>query len=602
VRLVASLWSRGASGRLITTRANHRRELRLVGGWPVDFRSTVGSESVEHTLVDGDIVPADRVAWVLRHLGSGESLLDGLEMAGALTVESRAAHAAFRLHRGVVAPLQWPQAQWRFESHPRLRRAGIDPALLPTVAPLPALHLGSEAHVDIDGTLARLVAPGQGPLRRSSDFEHAFRSLQVDGPLSELPGIIDAAANPEAVLGALSQHLAPVVRMLWLLQAAGLVAPASTSGSDPIEAALDAALARPAPLLEVPVAPTEAPAATPSPATPSPAPASAAPASAASPAARPSRFRRSRSAKPAASKGAAAAPAPPRAGSAPPRAASAPPRAASASSTRARRPAAGAAGAQRSRGPTRQALERMVQSDFEHRMDLDLYAFLAIPDDADAETVTAALDRLVRRWRLVEVRADLTPDARRMAHELIGRAGEVQATLSDPRRRRDYDVQRGAAPRTSAGGDEGGAPASPADAAVEEARRRMEAKDFPGALRLLMQARIDAPSHPGVLAELGWASWRCRGADGGDDALDYVKLALTFDGRSERALEHLARIALDREDAPLARTALVRLTRLQPQERWPRAALKRLDAELAESGGVRSGEGGSRFWRDGGSE
>jgi hypothetical protein len=577
VRLVVSLWLRGASGRLIVTRANHQRELRLVGGWPVDFRSTVGAESIEHTLVDGDIVPADRVAWVQRHLGAGESLLDGLEMAGALTAESRAAHAAFRLHRGVVAPLQWPQAKWRFESHRRLRRAGIDPALLPTVAPLPALHLGSEAHVDIDGTLARLVAPGQGPLRRSADFDRAFRSLEVGEPLSALPDIIASAADPEAILGALSQHLAPVVRMMWLLQAAGLVTPASGGGSHPVDVALDAALAEAAPPLGQSDALAESPAPASSPAASSPA--------ASSPAAR-ARAPRS----PTASGSSRAVPAP------------APPCAAPAPSVRARRPPAGAAGNRRTRGPTRQVLERMVQSDFQHRMEVDHYAFLAIPDDADAETVTTAVGRLVRRWRLVEVRADLTPDARRMAHALIGRAGEVRATLSDAERRRTYDAQRAAAPRPSAGVDGGGPPLDPTEAAVAEAQRRMEAKDFPGALRLLTQARIDAPSHPGVLAELGWASWRCRGAKSGDDALDYVKLALTFDGRSERALEYLARIALDREDAALARTALVRLTRLQPKERWPRAALKRLEAELADSGGAASNEGGRRFWRDGASE
>ena len=107
----------------------------------------------------------------------------------------------------------------------------------------------------------------------------------------------------------------------------------------------------------------------------------------------------------------------------------------------------------------------------------------------------------------------------------------------------------------------------------------MEEGDYAKAAALLRVARQEKPSDPDVLAELGWCEWRSAGSDAQlrESAEEYIRLAVTFDSGHKRGLEYLARMAVDRKDATLARRRLRAFLAVEPDANWARIALHALD-------------------------
>jgi cytochrome c-type biogenesis protein CcmH/NrfG len=99
--------------------------------------------------------------------------------------------------------------------------------------------------------------------------------------------------------------------------------------------------------------------------------------------------------------------------------------------------------------------------------------------------------------------------------------------------------------------------------------------DFAGALPFLKKARLDNPSSPDIMAELGHVTWKLKGIKNGD-AEEFLRLALTFDAKHPLALETLARISVESDDLELAKKLLQQLVKVAPDPTWARRALGNL--------------------------
>ena len=112
----------------------------------------------------------------------------------------------------------------------------------------------------------------------------------------------------------------------------------------------------------------------------------------------------------------------------------------------------------------------------------------------------------------------------------------------------------------------------------------------------LESARRANPSDPQVLAELGWATWKARkwGSEEDKAAEEYLRLALTFDPKNTRAMEFLARIAIEKGEKDKAQQILKRILKLTKDSEWARTALLSLQkGHRSETVSRKRG-----FWRD----
>jgi cytochrome c-type biogenesis protein CcmH/NrfG len=109
-----------------------------------------------------------------------------------------------------------------------------------------------------------------------------------------------------------------------------------------------------------------------------------------------------------------------------------------------------------------------------------------------------------------------------------------------------------------------------------KARQLMDKGDFKSALSLLKKARVDDPSSPDIMADLGWATWNIQGAKNGD-AEEFLRLALTFDSNHLAGLEYLAKVLVEQSELETATILLQRLVKLNPKSQWARKALANID-------------------------
>jgi hypothetical protein len=533
--VLALLRVHGLSGRLEVRNGRHRRALSLIGGAPVHFESDVPEDELATTLVDAGLVPGDRLSWLQGRLGDGESLQGALVMSGAIDAESLARHQRDRLRIGILAPLKWGSGTWTFTGAPELLAGHIDPRLLPGVSAIEVLAAGMGTLIDLDTALAAVgtAAPAPGP-----HLDALWEELELDGPLADADVILGGRRDLMALMGELGEAARELPALLWLLQATGIATADDQSddalGIEALGHALSGA-GRGAP----PASTSRTP---------------------------PKRSRKSKNTtRKKASPGPAPSPAPARAR---------------------RRPTASGPMAAPSRSLVPESVvERMVATDHAERMVRDAYAFLDIAPDAQPETIRHASSRLGRRWRAAAKDGRLSAETRTLARALLDTCKRHRTLLLDADRRQAYDVERGFA--------EVAAQAEAADGPLAAARALMDQGKHRAAVPALERLRQERPSDPDVLADLGWATWHAKKGDAAaqESAEEFLKLALTFDGRHATAAERLARISLTGADTALARARLRRVLRLQPDAAWARQALDALSAEDEDSGG------GLRFWR-----
>ena len=572
---------RGERTGLLELRQGRRwRKVWFVGGRPVLYESNLDAEALSKTLVQAGLVAARPMAKVVKKLLPEERLEDELVSLGLVGESELVEHKRQHLERSAASGLTWSTGRWRFSDHEELS-AAIDRALLSEVNPLRSLWTEVRTQVHMEEAVGFVSDPAAGDLIGSEELEQVLGLLEVEAPLDSLSSVLAAGElGIDDLFRQLQDRTGHLVHLIWLLETVGAIGRtgrqpdptlAELAGGRFTSPAEEAVVEATGPELQVPSSPPPAPPVEP------PEPASRPAEPQPQPQARPQQER---------------------------------------SGTTPRLSSRALAN-----------LPDLLRTARKHRMSKDFYSFLDQAPDASLDKLEAAYKRLVALWRGAADTRALPDGARKDAHDLVQAALTVWRTLSDPERRKEYDkrlaegrppslqsvvsvgiTERAMSrpgspiprPLTSPGASRPGT-AAPRSARKQvgkqvRARRMVDRGEFNLALPLLQQLRLENPSDPDVMADLGWATWRIKGNRTGDDAAEeYLRLSLTFDPQNVRALEFLARIAKERGQEAEARRHVERLLAADPDSRWGQAAMKSF---AAGDGG--QGKGGRRFWKRGG--
>ncbi len=553
VRLLFALYRTRRSGVLEVRFGKRWRRYLVVSGDPIAYSSDQAEDQLARTLGQSGIVPVARLQWFAERLGPDERLEDALLMAGVLTEAQLAQHRQERLVAGIADALRWATGTWSFDERPQLADR-IDPALLPDPATLHALWIGVRQHVSMDEVLPTVTALGE--LRRADEFEEWFPHFEVEEPFDDLPSAIGPNCTVDVIYRLIPDRSGTLIKLLWLLDSAALF----ERQGRPVDAM--------AALLDAPPALREKK--------------------------RPRIAERREAERREDERRAPDKPLP------------APPKV----------------------EPRDAGQDQAEQIRIEHRkrMGADYYAFLGLDPSASAQAIDRRSKRLAGRYRVASKAASLPPEVRELAKELLTGAHLVWRTLADEERRAEYGrrLDAGQAPilqaikgasrdfqshpgmRVAAGG-----PLDDAASALQgghiKARKFMEEGKFREAVALLRKERLENPSHPDVLADLGWATWKSRavGEDDPGEAEEFLQLAWTFDAKNARAASFLAKVALETHQEELAAKWLSRVIKLDPTATWAKRALAGGStspggAPQRKSGQVpKKSSPGHRFWRKG---
>lgn len=526
VRVFFALFRHQRSGRLEVRFGRKARQILLLGGEPISYLSDLPEDNLSRTLVNAGLVPPKQMAWIKDKLSKGESLEEALIMAGAIAAKELGEHKNNRVKLGIGSPLQWGAGEWSFSPRPTLQVDRIDPKLRPQIDSLSAVWHAVEHHVSMDAVFPMVSDPSAGDVLIDPICPALFPSFQVDEALSALPEAIGAGESVENIFRKVPDSSGNLVKLLWFLEAAGLVHRSGRTADTTIEDAIEKAYT--APRARMAAQPKRA-ASKAIPNTSRPAPTSQKRANTSAAAAKP------------------------------------------------------AATTPRLSAPT----DEMLQHDYEKRIGRDFYAFLGLPAGSPVPSIDKKCKGLARRWRAAKAERKLPPDMLSKVDAMLNGVQLVWRTLTDSTHRAEYDkrLSQGRAPtvddlRAKRPSRDKPAP-RPAKAQPEpesdlgRARALIARGRWSQALQMLKQARLEDPSSPDVMAALGWTTWNLRGDKGGD-AEEFLKLALTFDPRHASGLEWLARIKVEKNELESAKRLLQQLIKVGDDPRWAQTALRNL--------------------------
>ena len=542
VRLLFALYRTRRSGVLELRFGKRWRRYLVMAGDPIAYSSDEAEDQLGRTLVQSGVVPAARLKWLEDRLEPDERLEDALIMAGVVTEDQLAAHQQDRLAAGIADALRWATGTWSFQERPDLA-ARVDPGLLPDATTLHALWIGVRQHVAMDEVLPTVTS--LGALKRSVEFEEWFPHFEVEEPFDDLPSAIGPGCTVDVIYRRIPDRSGNLIKLVWLLDSAALF--------ERPDRPADATAA----LLDAPAAPREA-------------------------------KRRSK-------------------------ARSEPP-------VRANEPLPEPPKVDRRDAAEDQADQ--IRAEHAKRIGSNYYAFLGLAPSASATAVDRRCKRLAGRYRAASKADSLSDEAKELAKELLTGAHLVWRTLSDEERRAEYDrrLDAGQAPilrmikgarrenitnpgMKAVGGEDVANATSSLQGGHLAARKLMDDGKFREALALLRKARLENPSHPDVLADLGWATWNARPVDESDssEAEEFLQLAWTFDPKNARAAGFLAKIAMDAGDDDVAAKWLARVVKLDKTATWAKRALatRRSNPGTKSSQVARKSSPGRRFWRKG---
>jgi len=169
-----------------------------------------------------------------------------------------------------------------------------------------------------------------------------------------------------------------------------------------------------------------------------------------------------------------------------------------------------------------EALRRELRERHQRLGEADHYAVLGVDPDADLAAVKRAYFAAAKRFH-PDVLAGLgLGDLRTEATEVFAAIAAAYDTLSDPRRRREYDA-----------GDEGGRKGEAdrlvnAEALFRKAEILLRGGDFAGALPFLRPAVQLAPEDPAYRSALGWALFK-RNPPEEAEARSHLEKAVALD-------------------------------------------------------------------------
>ena len=462
--------------------------------------------------------------WRRLHLRRGEAVWAESSEQTDLTGSDLVAEA-------VSAPLAWEPSTVLFEEQQSLAVDALHEALSDPVPVRRALWQGVERHVALNDVLPSVIDPAAGPVQPTMGLWSALDELAVEAPYSGLPDALGSGLTVDELFTRIPDRSGILMKLLWMLEAAELVArPRAAKPRAKTDPRGRRPTSRPPDRLP-PVDPPD-----------------------------PSAAR--------------LAEVTPRAQVTQPRAET--PRVQRQTKPSGPMPVAGA-----------KEIAAVIARNHRRRMGSDYYAFLGLPPKSPSRHVERSCRQLLRRWNVFSRRPDLGDEAKQQIEELLASLQLVYRTLGPADRKAEYDrrVDRGSPPvvggiraastttlEEAAAAAKARAGASTGD--VLAAMRAMEAGAYDRALSILHQLRMENPSDPDVLAELGWCAYK-TGAEG-DAPEEFLLLATTFAGKHLKAIEYLARIALDRGETETVRRRLTKLTRLDPQNRWARRTLRNL--------------------------
>jgi len=575
VALVYGLLRARRTGVLEVRSGRSWRRFYFVSGHAVWYSSDKAEEELSRTLVKAGLVTAGQMKSHTSKQSPFEPISERLLAAGLIGAQDLEDHRTGQLGPAVAAPLAWPTGEWSFQSRDALRLESIDPALFPDANALEGLWAGVRTYVQMEEAVQGLSATPGGVLVPSDELRPALESLSLEGPLAGLAATIGDGQTVEELFRQIPDRSGSLMQMLWLLSSCGLLVDRATP-ADVLQTLLCGGreLVRAAQLQLGLLRVKEAKAAS----------------SALRSGLRPSK------AGPGKAKLVDRKKAPVRKEEALPL--EAPGRDAAAAAA----PGAPPPAPQAERDPHVEHLSKLISTAHGHRMGKDYYAFFDLDRSAHADDVHSAFQRLSRGWNAAATDPRLDQDDYARVQELLHAAKLVWQTLSNPERRKDYDVRvrEGTQPHIVSQlaifmaseralrhqQDLRSGAAEPAIGhAHSEARALMKRGEYARALPHLKQQRGSSGSDPGVLADLGWCFWKVHGAtipgDGDDDgAEDLLLLAQTFDPSHAKAMEYLARMARERGDNERTLLWTGRLLKVHPRSTW---GLKML-AELEDQG------------------
>ena len=537
VRLFFALYRHQRTGTLEVSFGRKHRVLYLVGGEPVAYTSDLPEDELSRTLVNANIVPIKQMKWVKDKLSEGEHLEDALLMSGSIAAEQLSAHKRNRLRVSIGSPLLWGSGEWSFTPAPSLRAERIDPKLRPASDCLAAIWHAVVQHVSMDTVFPKVTDPAAGTIELDPICPALFPAFEVDVALSGVPKILMDGASVDDVFRMVPDSSGNLVKLLWFLEAAGMVRRTERPEDTDLEARIETAFAS-------------------------------------------SVSEKSRAAakgkKEAKGKTVADAEAQP---------------------TTSAQKADRARGQRQATTPKRRTYEvpsdDQIRAGHRKRMGRDYYAFLGLPPTSGSAGIDRKCKGLARRWRAAQSERTLSPDVQEKVEALLAGVQLVWRVLTDPGKRAEYDkrLSQGRAPRVgdlratsgAAPGPGGGAPQVEINSGEDDlapmhkkAHALISQDRFGDALVLLKKARLNNPSSANIMADLGYVTWKLKGTKNGD-AEEFLRLALTFDPENARGLETLARISVDSDDLELAQKLLKQLIRVADDPTWARNTLAKLD-------------------------
>ena len=538
VELVFAIHVGRHSGCLKITHGRRSRQIFFVAGRPVLYQSDLPEEELARTLVYSELVPDDRVKWIAEKLSPGEKLEEALVMSGSLSAEALDEHIRSRTRPGIAGALTWSTGSWVFDALPASVAAGFDPRLLGDETALPSLWNGVNKHVGTDEVLPAVTDSKKGSLQVNEEELALIEAIGLSEPFSKIGEAIGSGTSVEDVFRTIPDNSGGLFKLLWMLENGGVIERENGAWTGAVSKTLSE------------IEKEESPKAMPE-------------VAAAEPVGK---------------------------------------------TTAKKRPA---------KQNKQIASDADVAQAHQERMGKDFYTFLGLEPNCPRKDVDKACKELAQRWRTIDSAAGLSAESRKMLKDLLGGVQLAWRTLTDPKHKREYDrrLEMGRAPKvelrasrapvklppkTGAGkAKKESAPSAKAEPQVEEesnavkGRNLLNRNQFAAAAKVLEEARIESPSDPQVLSNLGWARWKARqwGKDD-DEPQEFLRLALTFEPQNVRALEFLARINIEKGESEKAQKVLKRILKISPGSEWARSAL------LSQQKGQRSETVTRRgFWR-----
>jgi Flp pilus assembly protein TadD len=530
VALVFALHRGRHSGRLKITNGRRYRELFFIAGRPVIYRSDLPEEDLAHTIVYADLIPEDRVKWIADKLSEDEKLQDALIMSGSLSKEQLEHHLRSRTRPGISGPLTWSSGDWTFEALPASVSEGFDVSLLGEETALPSLWNGVSQHVGTDEVLPSVTDAKKGNLSIDDEGTAMLETLKLSEPFSKIREAIGSGASVEDIFRTIPDTTGGLFKLLWMLENGGAVQREHGTWKGTQGQALQNAVDIAGGVSKEPETDAE-----------------------------------------------------------------------SSSSTE----------AAEADGPGMD-INAEIAAAHSERMGQDFYVFLGLDPASPRKEVDKACKGLAQRWRTADSSAGLSAESRRQLKDLLAGVQLAWRTLTDPKHKREYDrrLDMGRAPKVEIRVSRGPTrlppkakmPSASSEAETagqgeetnaERGRVLLNNNQFAEAAKVLEEARLEKPSDPGVLADLGWARWKARQWGKDEDVPEeFLRLALTFEPQNTRALEFLARISIDKGESEKAQKILKRILKITPGSEWARAAL------LSQQKGQRSETVTRRgFWR-----